>query len=456
MQVGLASSTKRETFINPFPLNNTMINKSIWVDIIKSFSEFQLPELIKREVEVPTEIPIKRAISIIGPRRSGKTYLMFQLIKNLLSNTERTRALYVNFEDERIMHANVSDLTNLLDTFYEIYPQFKKVKVWLFFDEIQNIENWEKFIRRILDNENAQIFVSGSSSKLLAKEIATSLRGRSLTFTLLPFSFREFLTYEKIKLEKYMSSFQISKIKNACRNYLEWGGYPEAVIYKENRNKILNEILEVTLYRDIIERYGIRNVKLLRLLLKSLLTSKEFSAHKFYNFLKSQGIKISKNSLYNYLEYLSDAFLIFPVRKFSFSYKETEQSIPKIYFVDNGLLKVSGAEDEGKLLENIVFIELLRRSSYYKKNQQIYYFKANNKEVDFVIKEGSKINQLIQVSYDVEDYNTKERELKSLIKASKELKCNSLVVVTWDYDAEEKLSGKAIKFIPFWKWILNV
>ncbi len=427
-----------------------MITKEKWIEIIKDFQEKELPELIEREIDIPLKIPIKRAISIIGPRRAGKTYETFNLIKKLLrTNTNKRQILYVNFERADIGVANSEDLVLMLEAFYEIYPDNKKKELWLFLDEIQNVSNWEKFVRTALDEE-IKIYLTGSSSKLLSKEMATSMRGRNLTYNLLPFSFREFLKAKNIKIEKYLSSSEKSKIMSNLRAYLEYGGYPESVIYEKEREKILTDIKETAIYRDVVERSKIRNVKALRLLITALINSKEFSINKFYNFIKSQGVKIGKNVLYNYLEYLNDAFFVFTLRKFSLSYKKAEQSIPKIYFIDNGLLRVSGIQDKGRLMENLVFIELYRR------NLDISYYKSiTNEEVDFVIKDNKKIRQLIQVCYNIEDYITKEREIKSLIKAGKELKCKNLLVITYDYGGEEMYKNKKVNFIPLWKWLLE-
>jgi len=186
------------------------------------------------------------------------------------------------------------------DVFYEIYPENKKQKVWLFFDEIQNVKNWELFIRNILDNENAQVFISGSSSKLLSKEIATALRGRTLSYLILPFSFSEFLKLKKFVYKKYLSSEEQANLKNLFNRYFSYGGYPEVLLYPKEQKRIIDEIIEVTIYRDLIERYKIRNIKALKLMFNYLIKAKEFSTHKLYNFLKSLNIKIIKNSLYNY------------------------------------------------------------------------------------------------------------------------------------------------------------
>ena len=430
-----------------------MINREKWTEIIKDFHEKGVPDLIERGIDIPTETPLRRAISIIGPRRAGKTYVMFQLIKKLLRDKiDMNRILYVNLEKTDLEGADIRDLDGLIRTYYEIYPENKNRKIWLFLDEIQNIDKWEKFVRTIIDSEYIQVFISGSSSKLLSREIATSLRGRTITYTVLPFSFRDYLISEKIETSKHLSTTERSKIIRALSEYLNIGGYPEVVIYRKEMEKILLDIVETMIYRDIVERYKIRNTNLLKLLIKSLINSaeREFSVHKFYNFVKSKGIKASKATLYNYLDALSDVFFVFPVRKFSGSYKETEQSLPKIYLVDNGILTTNGITDNGRLMENLVFTELKRRGKY------IHYYKSvDNKEVDFVVLEKKKVKELIQVAYSLDDMNTKEREIKPLLKASKELKCSKLLIVTWDKEGYEKISGRKIEYIPLWKWLLR-
>lgn len=425
-----------------------MIPKQKWGEIIKDFYEKELPYVIPRDIDIPIESPINRAISIIGPRRTGKTYEMFYLIKKITKKYQKQQVLYVNLERADLGSINYSDLVIMLEVFYEIYPDNKQKKVWLFLDEIQNVSNWEKFVRTCLD-QGIKVFLSGSSSKLLSKEIATSMAGRNLSYIILPFSFKEFLKAKKIEIKRFYSSSETAKISNFLENYFNYGGYPETIVYEQEREKILMDIFNTAIYKDVIERSKIRNIKVMKVLIKALISSKEFSINKFYNFLKSQGMKVGKNVLYNYFGYLNDAFFVFPLHKFSFSYKKAEQSIPKIYFIDNGLLKTNGVDDKGRLMENLVFIELMRR------NLEIAYYQFANGEVDFVIKQRKKIKQLIQVCYNVDSFMTKERELKSLIKASKELKCKDLLVITLDVESEEKFKNKKIKFIPLWKWLLT-
>lgn len=430
-----------------------MIKKEILAQIILDFQKENLPDIIERELEIDLELPIKRAIAILGPRRSGKTFYLYFLIEKLLKkNVKKEEILYINFEDPKLININLSDLSSLLDVFYEIYPQNRKTKVWFFFDEIQNVKNWEIFIRNILDKQKAQVFISGSSSKLLSKELATSLRGRSLSYLMLPFSFREFLKVKGIRQKKYFSSSEKDKIINAFWEYFYFGGYPETVLYPKGRKKIITEIIEATVYRDLIERYKIRNIKIIKLMFSYLVKAKEFSVNKFYHFLKSINIRVSRNSLYNYLEIFNDAFIFFSLRKFSYSLKIIEQSSSKIYVVDNAFINAVEEGDKGKKMENLVFLSLLREGCEINKN--IFYF-SDDKEIDFLVKKGDKIKFLIQACYNIEDYITKEREISALIKASGKFKCNNLIIITADYEAEEKIKGKKIKFIPLWKWLLR-
>jgi len=428
-----------------------MINKETFAQIILDFQKGTIPDLFDRELKIELEIPVKRAITIFGPRRCGKTYYLYGLIKRLLNTSiKKERILYINFEAPRLTEISLNDLTTLLDVFYEIYPENRDEKVWFFFDEIQNVKDWEIFVRNILDTQNAQIFISGSSSKLLSKEIATALRGRSLSYLLLPFSFKEFLKARGIQYKKYLSSAERDNLLHAFNEYFSFGGYPETIIYPAEREKLIKEIIEATIYRDLIERYNLRNTKVIKLMFNYLVKSKKFSIHKFYNFLKSLNTKISKNSLYNYLALFNDALIFFPLRKFSYSLKNIEQSLPKIYTVDNAFITEIMGNERGKKLENLVFLGLLRKG--YEFNKQIFYF-SNTKEVDFLIKEGNKIKELIQVCYDIEDFITKEREINSLIKTADELSCNELLIITSDYEGEEKIKGRIIKFFPVWKWL---
>ena len=428
-----------------------MIKRDTWIRIIKDFSEFKLPEMVERDIKI-SELPIKRAVSIIGPRRAGKTYLMFHEIRVLLEkNTEKSRLLYINLESDLLISCELSDLRTMFELFYEIYPENKNKKVYLFLDEIQVVSGWEKFVRAVMDTENLQVYVSGSSSKLLSKEIATGLRGRTITYYVYPFSFREYLRAKGFKIETYLSSSQKALLLNLLDKFLN-GSYPEAVFFEDDKEKILREIIDVTIYRDVVERFKVKNIKVLKLLLKNLIASTYFSVHGFYKYLKSMGIKVSKNTIYSYVDNFSDAMVLFTLKSYSESYKKKEQTVPKPYFVDNGLLVVNGIESKGRLMENVVFMELVRRD--YSTDTSLFYFDSQ-KEVDFVLKAGGKIAQLIQVCYDIDDFKTKERELSALAKAGDELKCSDMVVITYDFENVEEYKGLEIKFVPIWKWLIG-
>ena len=430
-----------------------MINRDTWTRQIKDFEEEPFPPDIKeREGEIPLSLDVRRAITLIGPRRSGKTYLMFLLIKKLIEQTRNV--IYLNFESPELKTTELNDLSTFLDVYFSLYPERIREKSYFFLDEIQNVEGWESFVRSLLDKGNL-VYVSGSSSRLLSKEIATQLRGRSISFEIFPLTFKEFLRFKDKSFNlTSLSTLQLSQIKKYTREFINFGAYPEVVLTESKRlkEKILDEIVEVTIQRDVIERYKVRNEKSLRILFKALVNSREFSVHSFYNFLKSIGIRISKNTIYFYLQILEDSLVVYPLKKFSLSYKEEEQSMPKIYMVDNGILRAYGIDNESKLLENLVFTELLKRYGF----KNLRYLKINQKEVDFVVMDRKKVKQLIQVCYDIEDFSTRERELKALVRASKELKCKNLSVITWDYEGEEGFKNRKIRFIPLWKWLLSL
>ena len=426
-----------------------MTNKKEWAEIIKDFYSKDLPETFEREINIPIEKPINRAISIIGPRRAGKTYVMFNLIKKILVKYPRKNVLYVNFEKAGLLPLDVRDLVLLKDTFFELNPHSKKKDVWFFLDEIQNVSNWELFVRTCLD-EDINVFISGSSSKLLSKDIATSMRGRSLSYILLPFSFREYLSSKNIKPGKFLSSTEKNEIVSLFNRYLIEGGYPETIVYPKETEKILSNIFETALYKDVIEREKIRNVNIVLQLIKALLSSKEFSVNKFYNHLKSLNIKVGKNALYKYVGYLEYAFVVFMLKKFDLSYKKEGQSLPKVYFIDNGILTNNRIDDKGRLLENVVFLELFRREL-----DVAYFQSASREEVDFLIKNGKKVEQLIQVCYDLGNFMTKDREIKPLLKASEEFRCNNLLILTMSEEMESFVDGKKIIIKQVWKWLLD-
>jgi len=437
------------------------MDKDILKQVIKEYQEFVFPEIVPRDIEIP--IASQKIIAVIGPRRSGKTFLLFSLINRLISQAILPeQILYINFDDPRLLPFNAKDIELLLESYRELYPEHKDRTNFIFFDEIQNVDNWETGVRRIYDTRKFRIFLTGSSSKLLSKEIATQLRGRAISFEILPFSFKEILLAKGIRLGAHtvysQERFPINKHLDA---YQKFGGFPEVVLEKDMdlKIRILKEYLETMFFKDLVERYKVKNQALIRELIRFLATNTAnlFSLNAFYKWI-TKSYPCTKRTLINYTSSLEDIGLFFLVRKFSYSLKEQTQSPRKCYIVDNGLRNVYGfkfSEDKGRTLENTVFLELKHRQSKNPLMNIFYWQDYQKREIDFVVTKGKDVRSLIQVCADINDFKTKERETASLIKASKELKCKDLIVITIDYEKEEKVNNKKAIFIPLWKWLIR-
>lgn len=412
--------------------------------------EIKSLEIKDRDIQIkPTK---EFAQAIIGPRRAGKSFFTFNLIRKL--NLKDEDYLLVNFEDDEIKNLERKKITKCLYIHTEIYGKEPK---YLFFDEIQNLKSWQSFIYTLIEKKRYNLFITGSTSKLLSRELATQLRGRSINIIVFPFTFKEFLMINNFTFKKIYSSYDEAKIKNYLRQYLRLGGFPQVVLKKIYPKVFFREYLNVILYKDLIERYKIENSEVARFLLYSAVQSftKEFSINKVYRQLK-QKTEVSNKTVYAYSNYLEEILFAFFLRKFHFSTRKSLLSIPKIYINDNGLASnvVSFSSDIGKFMENLVFIELKKKE--LEGDFEIYYFKDyQQREVDFVIKEGLRVKQLIQVTYASNKDEIERREIKSLIKASEELKCRNLIVITWDYEGEENHGRKKIKFMPLWKWLIG-
>ncbi len=427
--------------------------------ILYSWKEKKIPEVIPRDVNLEEYLNIKprKIIAITGFRRVGKTYLLYSLINKLLRNYSREEVIYINFDDERIPE-NTEFLTHLLPTIKETFSEPK----YLLLDEIQNMPKWSKWLRRIYDNEDANIFITGSSSKVSSRELPTELRGRSLEIKAFPLSFNEFLRFKDIKIDYKDAEYSENTravIMKAFNEYLLYGGMPEVVLADESKKfEILQDYFRTVLSRDIIERFNVGNEEGIKALLKLLLNSTNYSISKLYNTLKSMGYHIGKTTVLNYLSYIESSYFIHSVPIFSYKIKDQMQYPRKVYIIDNGFISSIStrfSKDMGRLYENMVAVELLRRGA--RNNFEVFYWKdQRGKEVDFVIIKDLKVEQLIQVSYDVSDYDTKKREVAALIKASEMLNCDKLMIINSSYDGVEEIKGKKIVFIPLWKWLLHI
>lgn len=424
------------------------MKKEIFKEIITNSFEKSYDYVQKREIDFP--IDSNKIISFIGVRRSGKTHLMYHAIKELRNNFPKENILYFNFEDDRIFPINLPDLSQIIEAYYELLPEKKNEKVFFFFDEIQVVENWEKFIRRVYDTENCQIFISGSSSNLLSSEIATSLRGRTLSFEVFPLSFSEYLRFQKIDINFY-SSKNKAKIINLFQKYMKFGGFPE-LIYEQERfaQKTLQEYIDLIIYKDLIERYKISNRYLLKYLVKYCFTNTStlLSSNKLYNDLKSQGIQLSKNTLYNYMEYLQEAYAVFSVPVYSRSISEQSKNPKKIYAIDTGFkTAVSTGKNYGQIYETIVYLQLRR------KHKNIFYWKSKQ-EIDFIYQNDEKI-ELINVSYNIDNAETYNREINGLLEGMQNTGTNNALLITAEKEGIIEKNDKKIYVLPLWKWLLQ-
>ena len=410
-------------------------------EVVEDYREVKVSG-VKRELKIP--IPsLPKAIALIGPRRAGKTFYLLQMYKDLLSQGKP--ALYIPLDDDRLYPPNTKTLSTLLDLFH---MEFGEKSGILLLDEIQEVNRWELFVKRAV-SMGFTVFISGSSSKLLSREVATQLRGRGIHFELFPFSFNEFINAKGV--EPGASTKKRAAIKKTMEEYLLWGGFPEVAL-EENRlikRKLLEEYLGVMLYRDIVERHGVKNLRALKLFIKLLTGSfaREISLSRTAKYMKGIGVDVSRNTLSDYLRYLQDAFFVFPLKKLG-PIKESEKSLPKIYIIDNGIITAStprAKSELGRLMENLTYLHLRRLE------KEVYYIKTPTWEVDFAVREGNGFN-LIQVSYTVEGPDTWKREVNGLIKASKLVPTKSTTVVTYDYEEEETIEGQKIRFVPLWKF----
>lgn len=423
--------------------------KETFKKLIINFQERPLKGIVPRDYTIPTDT--KKIVSLIGVRRSGKTYILFYLIEQLRQKIDGKNIIYINFEDDRLFPMGLKDLDGLLEGYYELYPQKREEKVYLFLDEVQNIEGWEKYVRRIDDTENLQIFITGSSSKLLSSEIATSLRGRTITYEVFPFSFKEYLRYKNIEINLY-SSKSVSYIKNAFNSYLVDGGFAETFDETPDvQKRILKDYLDLIVYKDVVERHNIKNQALLKHLIKYMFVNMGtlISLNKLYNEYKSQGYKVSKDALYDYIAYLQEAYTLFTTPIYRNSVREEQRNPKKLYAIDNGfkkLFSISLSDDYSKLCENMAFLHLRRMSD------EVYYFKQKQ-EVDLY----AKVEQeyLVNVSYQIEDEKTLKREVNALVEGMDYFKLDRASLITADREEKIEVEDRVIEVIPMWKWLLR-
>ena len=421
--------------------------------------ELPFPKLTPREASTA---PLEgKSRAIIGMRRAGKTTFLYQcLAARLAEGVPRNQLMYFNFEDERLGEMEAVDLGMILDEYYRSHPESRRTeRVTWCFDEIQVIPGWEKFIRRVMDTENVEILLSGSSAKMLSREVATTMRGRSLETVITPFSFHEFARARGLApVESSLISGRERSSWLACFDqYLEIGGFPEAgnESLRNQRVTLLQGYVDTVLFRDVAERHGIANLVALRAFVRQLLRqpASPLSVSKVYADFRSRGISITKETLLAMLAHLEDAFLVFTLPVASRSERRQQVNPRKLYLADHSLAAAYNPlknSDRGHYLENIVACELLR------KNWSLAYVKTvQGHEVDFLATQSDGGTQLIQVAAEIENESTFQREVRSLVGASKEFPEARKILLTEDTPPRGFSLPEGIEVIPIWHWLLR-
>lgn len=389
-------------------------------------------------------------IVITGVRRSGKSTIMQQYTKHLISNgTLPKNILYVNFEDVRLKTIDPELLGQIYNLYLEHLQPTEKPCILL--DEVHKAPSWEKFARTLHELKKAEIIVSGSNAKMLLGNISSVLTGRHLDIEVYPLDFKEFLLFKGLTIKSELNAIsQKQKIRLLLNEYQLYGGFP-LVALQETKKELLEAFFEDIINKDIVENHVVAHISKLKSLAKFYLTN----AGKRVSFNSlSKTLSLSLDTVERYSYYLEESYLLYFIKKFSYSVKEQERTMAVVYNIDNGIKSILGfnlSSDTGWLYQNIVANHLQQRLG---KENLFYWMNATQEEVDFIVKQGTKIKQLIQVCYSIENPDIKKREINSLLKASRELKCKDLLVITDDKEGTELKLGLKIHYMPLWKWLL--
>lgn len=418
-----------------------------WLD------EQGLPVLIERDMPSVDLAALSEILAIVGPRRCGKTYYMYQLMAKLMADgiCDKTKILFVDFEDYRLEGIKADDIDVLLTAFNQLTGCSP---VYVFFDEIQNLPGWSRVLRTLHNRNRYRIIISGSNSELLSREISTELRGRYRDVFMMPFSYPEILRFRGLNWSKTTQlTAKRGQLMKVFDQYLLQGGFPEVI--KKDRSFEQKELLQnyyrTIFYRDIMERYNVRAKSLLEAMMRYCLniSSDMFSVSAFEKFFKTSNNAGSKRTIANYLHYLTEAFFVISNEKFSYSSRKRIMNPKKIYIMDPGFLSLATefSENRGKKLENIVAVELYRRRS------EMYYFKGRG-GCDFLIKDGPAVNAAIQVTWALSAENRK-RELCGLTEAMHAFKVKKGMILTYDTMDNVYQDGCQIEIKPVWQWLLE-
>ncbi len=423
-----------------------MIQKNILKNIIvDNHKEIENHKVINRNISFEKH----GNYVLVGARRAGKSFLLYQHIQSLLANgLTWDEMLYLNFEDERLIDMTTEDLNTILEVHYSMSAK----KPILFLDEIQNILGWDKFARRLADNKY-QVFITGSNAKMLSKDVATTLGGRYIIKEIFPYNFAEYLSANEIKLQSKWkdSTTDRATVQRFLQSYFMGGGFPESACMAAKKDYLMGVYQKIYL-NDIAMRNNIENKFALRLMFKKLAESvkQPISFSRLTNTLKSVGVKVSTNTIINYIDYSTDAYLIFPIKNIVDKLIDRESN-KKYYFIDNGILNLLTIENLSSLMENIVAIDLLRQ---FGTDENVFFYNKNI-EVDFYLPDIEWAIQVCLSLYNSDDKNTFARETSALAKLSKFFNCSRYIIITFDEEDTITIDNITIEVIPLWKWLLR-
>ncbi len=429
-------------------------------DVIKSLICIKQSEIPFDVIDRDERLPIDGTdiITTCGVRRCGKSTMMEIAINDIVtSGVSPKNILWVGFDDERLVSMTTAELDVVLTAYMEMFPEIPIGEVYMFFDEIQLIENWEYFVLRVWKSYCRHIFISGGNTTMLSSELTSALRGYPMECRQYPLSFNEYCRFTLVPADIRTEKGRAG-LRAAFEKYNRECVFPKVVLTKNesDRLKITQGYFNTMILRDLCEHYKIRNLTLLRYFVKRVMAAvtKPVSINSIYNDIRSQGFKTAKDELYNWADYICRVFMFIRIPKYDRSPLKQDRSLDKFYFIDNGMRSMvtpSGSEDKGKNMENTVLLQLERT----RRDSDVICYYQGSGECNFVLRREDAVTRLIQVSWDMADTGTRSREIAGLVEASAATGCDSLMIITADEEGEIKVFGKTISVVPAWKWLLN-
>ena len=429
-------------------------------DVIKSLiaiKQSEIPfDVIGRDIALP--LNRKKIITVPGVRRCGKSTLMEIAINELVeSGVSVERILWLGFDDERLKNMTSDELDDVIVSYMEMYPDILIKDVYMFFDEIQLIKDWEYFVLRVYKSYCKNIYVCGSNATMLSTELSSALRGYPLEYETYPLSFNEYCRFRGIPTKGFLEQDK-ARLRTAFEAYNMESAFPEIVLIssKSEQIKLLQGYFDTMLLKDLVEHYRISNIGVVRYFVKRIMANltKPTSINAIYKDIKSQGLKVSKDDLYLWANYICDIFMFIRISRYDRSLIKEQKSLDKYYCIDNGLrgaVLMPQSNDNGKGLENVVLLQLNRIKQ---PSDKITYYQGE-KECDFVLQRNESVIQLFQVTWDMTDENTREREVNGILEASQITGCDKLFIITKEEECLMEVEGKQIQVLPAWKWLLS-